>query len=141
VWEPLPRAVQGQETRPGTQALQASAIGSSIPSRGFFQPFDNPPTVNAIRAGSTAPIKFSLRGDRGLDILAGSPTSVAMDCNGKATNGIEESITAGSRLHYDATADQYIYAWKTNKVWASMCRQFSLTLNDGTHHQIYFRFK
>jgi hypothetical protein len=113
------------------------------PFTGFFQPVDNPPAVNAIRAGAAAPIKFSLGGNRGLAILAaGSPTSQAMACGGGGTNDIAETVTAGnSSLSYDPITDQYIYVWKTNKAWASTCRQFTLTLNDGTVHQAYFQFK
>jgi hypothetical protein len=42
----------------------------------FFPPVDNPPTVNMAKAGRAVPVRFSLGGDQGLDILAaGSPTS------------------------------------------------------------------
>src|SRR5262249_27214781 len=43
---------------------------------GFFQPVDNLPTVNSVKAGSAIPVKFSLDGNQGLNIFAaGSPTS------------------------------------------------------------------
>src|SRR5439155_10377852 len=37
---------------------------------GFFQPVDNPPVYNRVKAGSGIPVKFSLGGDQGLDIFA-----------------------------------------------------------------------
>ena len=46
-----------------------------------------------------------------------------------------------SSLHYDATTDQYIYVWKTDKTWAGTCRRFILTLTDGTVHEAYFQFQ
>ena len=43
---------------------------------GFFPPIANLPALNAVKAGSAVPIKFSLDGNQGLDvILDGSPTS------------------------------------------------------------------
>jgi hypothetical protein len=51
------------------------------PFSGFFSPVDNLPVVNTMKAGAAVPIKFSLGGDRGLDILAaGSPTSQQIAC-------------------------------------------------------------
>ena len=37
---------------------------------GFFTPVDNPPVTNAMKGGSSVPVKFKLGGDRGLDIFA-----------------------------------------------------------------------
>jgi hypothetical protein len=33
-------------------------------------PVDSPPTVNTVKAGAAVPVKFSVNGDRGLDIFA-----------------------------------------------------------------------
>ena len=37
---------------------------------GFMAPVDSPPTVNTVKAGAAVPVKFSVNGDRGLDIFA-----------------------------------------------------------------------
>ena len=37
---------------------------------GFYQPVDNLPTLNKTKPGKTIPIRFSLGGDKGLDIFA-----------------------------------------------------------------------
>ena len=37
---------------------------------GFFQPVDNLPTLNVVKAGSAVPVKFGLGGDKGLSIFA-----------------------------------------------------------------------
>ncbi len=48
---------------------------------GFFTPVDNLPTLNSVKAGSAIPVKFSLNGFQGLDILAaGSPASQTIAC-------------------------------------------------------------
>lgn len=110
---------------------------------GFFPPVDGSPTINAMKAGAAVPIKFSLGGNFGLAILAmGSPISQAMPTCGGPIDDIEQTVTAGnSGLSYDATTNQYTYVWKTNNVWAGTCRQFILTLNDGTAHVANFQFK
>jgi hypothetical protein len=111
---------------------------------GFFQPVDNLPTVNTVKAGSAVPVKFSLGGNQGLNILAaGYPLSSQIACNSSATlDQIEQTVTAGSSsLSYDATSDQYTYVWKTDKSWAGSCRQLTVKLNDGTSHQANLEFK
>jgi hypothetical protein len=110
---------------------------------GFFQPVDNLPTVNRANAGQAIPIKFSLGGNQGLDILApGSPTSRSVACGGTAIDDVEVTLTAGnSSLQYDASTDVYTYVWKTEKSWKSSCRQLIVQLKDGTTHTLGFQFK
>jgi len=111
---------------------------------GFFQPVENTPVFNLLKSGSSIPVKFSLSGFQGLDIiLNGYPVSQQIACDSLAAlSGTEQTITAGgSSLSYDATADQYNYVWKTNKAWAGTCRQFVMTLKDGSIHTANFSFK
>jgi hypothetical protein len=110
---------------------------------GFFPPVDNPPTINTVKAGSAIPVKFSLGGDQGLNILApGSPASQQIACDSQApTDAIEATVSAGgSSLSYDPATDQYTYVWKTNKSWAGTCRQLDVQLSDGSHHVADFKF-
>lgn len=110
---------------------------------GFFRPVDMGGIVNSVKAGSAVPIKFSLHGDQGLDIVAtGSPTLTFTPCvAGASVDAVEETVTAGgSTLTYDAVADQYVYVWKTLKTWSGKCGTFGLTLDDGTTHTARFIF-
>jgi hypothetical protein len=53
-----------------------------------------------------------------------------------------ETVTSGdSALTYDAATDTYTYVWKTQKSWAGTCRDFVLTLSDGSVHTASFEFK
>jgi hypothetical protein len=111
---------------------------------GFFSPINNPPTFNAVKAGSAAPVKFSLDGDHGLDIFAtGHPQSRAIACNTSAPiDGVEETVTAGSSsLSYDSSVDEYTYVWKTRKAWSGTCRQLEVGLKDGEVYTALFQFK
>jgi hypothetical protein len=109
--------------------------------KGFFRPVDNSPTLNVVKAGSAVPMKFSLGGNQGLAIFAaGYPVSSSMPCDGAVEDAVEETVTAGSSsLTYDATAAQYVYVWKTDKLWAGTCRQFSVKLGDGSVYNAQFR--
>jgi FG-GAP repeat/HYR domain len=111
---------------------------------GFFQPVDNPPTVNVVNAGRAIPVKFSLSGDKGLNIFAaGAPASQQIACSdGAPASEIEQTVTAGgSSLSYDAASDTYTYVWKTEESWAGTCRQLILRLNDGSERVAFFKFK
>jgi len=111
---------------------------------GFFPPVDNLPTMNVVKAGSAIPVKFSLNGNQGLNIFAVDyPKSQVIVCDStNSQGGIEKTVTAGSSsLSYDATTDQYIYVWKTNKAWAGSCRQLVIKLSDGSSHVANFKFR
>jgi len=111
---------------------------------GFFSPIDNLPVFNEMKAGRSVPVKFSLSGNKGLNIFAASsPNSVQIACDtGAPTDEVEETSTAGSSsLTYDATSDRYHYVWKTESAWANTCRQLNVVLNDGTTHSAKFKFK
>jgi uncharacterized protein len=109
---------------------------------GFFSPVDNLPAVNVAKAGSAIPVKFSLGGDKGLNIFAvGYPMSTKIACDtGAPLDDIEQTVTAGSSsLSYGG--GQYNYVWKTDKSWAGTCRQLVVKLIDGTIHYANFKFK
>ena len=111
---------------------------------GFLQPVDNLPTLNVVNAGKAIPVKFSLSGNKGLNIFAaGYPVSGQVACaDNEPSSDIEETVSAGgSSLSYNASADQYTYIWKTDKVWKGTCRIIAVRLNDGSDHFAKFRFK
>jgi hypothetical protein len=123
-------------------SFQRPVVADLYEFAGFFQPVDNNPAVNKAKAGSAIPVKFSLGGDRGLDIFAlGYPLTRAGTCDLTGSDLIEETVTAGgSSLTYDPVTAQYTYVWKTNKAWAGTCRQLVVGLNDGTTHTAWFNF-
>ena len=118
--------------------------GPTYAFTGFFPPVQPPPTLNAVKAGSSVPLKFSLGGDKGLAVLAaGFPASVQFDCATHELKGDRAATkTAGkSGLSYDASSGQYSYVWKTDKAWAGTCRALVLKLTDSTWHMAAFHFK
>ena len=124
--------------------LTFTGVGGGYTFTGFFEPVDNLPVVNTVKAGSSVPLKFSLGGNQGLDIFApGHPVSQAVACVGSAPEDVVEQIaTPGtSGLFYDPVTGQYSYVWKTDKTWAGKCRQLIVTLKDGSSHLASFKFK
>ncbi|HEY7184267.1 MAG TPA: PxKF domain-containing protein [Blastocatellia bacterium] len=110
---------------------------------GFFPPIANTPTVNEVNAGRSIPIKFSLSGNKGLNILApGYPASRPIICaNNLPISKVVETTSSESGLSYDAASDTYIYVWKTDKSWEGTCRQLIVRLNDGIERVAFFTFK
>jgi uncharacterized repeat protein (TIGR01451 family) len=111
---------------------------------GFFSPVSNPPALNTVNAGRAIPVKFSLSGNKGLNIFASNyPASGVINCDANAPPiEVEETVTAGnSSLSYDASSNQYVYVWKTEGAWAGTCRQLVVKLNDGSTHVANFRFR
>ena len=142
---PDPAAIEQYLCQRGTTSpAGATACTSAFFNfSGFLQPVDNLPALNQVKAGQGIPVKFSLGGDQGLNILeSGSPSSVKIVCDGSAAiDAIEQTVTAGgSSLSYDASTNIYIYVWKTDKSWAGTCRQLMVTLTDGTVHEAQFKF-
>ena len=110
---------------------------------GFYQPIDNPPVVNIVNSGRAIPIRFTLTGYHGLNIFEpGYPRSAVIACDlGAPAETVDETVAAGgSSLTYDATGDQYIYVWKTEKTWANSCRQLVVKFADGSSRRANFRF-
>jgi uncharacterized protein len=127
----------------GLSAVDSATVNVIFNFAGFFQPVDNQPTLNLVKAGQAIPVKFSLGGDQGLSIFAaGYPKSEQITCDAsEPVDGIEETVPAGgSSLSYDPVTDRYTYVWKTDKAWANTCRQLVLKLTDGTFQRADFQF-
>jgi hypothetical protein len=109
---------------------------------GFYQPIDNAPALNTVKAGSAIPVKFSLGGNQGLNIFESSPASGVIACSATDGDAIEETVTAGnSSLQFDPGSNQYIYVWKTEKSWTGQCRILQIKLKGGTQRSALFKFK
>jgi Bacterial pre-peptidase C-terminal domain len=110
---------------------------------GFQWPVDPFPAVNSWPAGFPVPIRFSLNGDQGPDVLAdGYPQVAEVRCRAGETpdSGTPARSAWRKGLRYRSRKDRYVYWWKTKREWAGSCRQFLLKLDDGSLHRAEFRF-
>ena len=128
----------------GNTATRSFTVTVAYNFAGFFSPVDSPPAVNGANAGQAIPVRFSLSGDKGLNIFAaGYPASVAIACpSGTPSTSIEETELAGSSgLSYNAATDQYQFVWKTERAWNGTCRQLIVKLIDGSTYTANFQFR
>jgi hypothetical protein len=120
--------------------LAGGAPPSKLKFTGFFRPVHNLPVVNTVAAGSAIPVRFSVEGARGSQVLQpGSPTSVPVACNSAFPEGVEETADEASS-HVLTSGHRYTYVWKTSSAWAGSCRKLLVTLVDGSRHEALFRF-
>jgi hypothetical protein len=124
-----------------TSSFSPFAVGYSVfDFSGFFDPVSMD-GANVAKAGQAIPVKFSLTGDQGLEVVT-SARFVIEGTVADPTGEVLDAATAGrSGLSYDAGLDQYTYVWKTQKAWASRTGQFVLTLSDGSEHSFTVGFK
>jgi hypothetical protein len=140
--------IAGNDTTFGTHVTQAVYYASlgTYDFGGFVQPVDNPPTNNLAKAGQSIPVKWQLRDGSGnfISDLSSfkSLVSSAVACDSAPSDIVGETVTAtgSTLLRFDATTNQFVYNWQTDKTWNG-CRLLQLTLNDGSTHFAKFRFK
>jgi hypothetical protein len=113
-------------------------------TKGLYQPVDMNGVYNAVKGGSTVPLKFELfKGTTELTDTANvkSLQSTKVTCASGATiDDIETVATGGTSLRYDSTGGQYIYNWKT-PTGAGSCYKVTITANDGSSLSAYFKMK
>lgn len=103
---------------------------------GFFAPLAPQPTVSTVKAGDDVPVKFSLSGNQGLDVLAAAP-AWRPGCPSQSW----DSSRAFGTLTYRASIDRYVFLWKTDPSWAGSCRELIVALADGTVRRANVRFR
>jgi hypothetical protein len=138
------KTCSGARDNAGNTASASATYSVHYAFTGFFAPIDNGNVLNEMNAGRAVPVKFSLGGNQGLDILAAnSPSSQQIGCDSSLpVGGVEETTGAGSSsLTYDAGSDRYHYIWKTDSAWAGTCRELTVTLRDGSMHTAKFKFR
>jgi hypothetical protein len=135
----------GAIDRAGNPASASATYEVHYIFTGFMSPIANLPTVNSVRAGQTVPVKFSLGGDQGLDVLqGGAATSMAISCaSGAAVDLTELAVInpGASQFAYDPITTQYQFNWRTDRTWAGSCRRLLVRLDDGTTHSADFRLQ
>ncbi|HSL12575.1 MAG TPA: M14 family zinc carboxypeptidase [Actinomycetota bacterium] len=103
-------------------------------------PFDGPGPPfgvrNEVQAGSAYPVRFSLGGDRGLDVFAeGYPKS-------KVCGADDSTLESTQQAEAFTFADgEYKYVWKTRPQWKGQCRELVLRFVDNTEQRATFELK
>ena len=80
-----------------SSAASRWTFGTTYAFSGFGPPVSAPPAVNAANAGRAVPVKFSLGGRYGPDVVAGGyPASRRIDCAGGAATGVLAATAAAA---------------------------------------------
>ena len=139
---PATRTFSVQVTDPdGATGTDTATVSVVWAFDGFGPPLIAAAGSTRANAGSTIPVKFSLDGNQGLAIFkAGYPASASYDCGSTPPTEASEPAASSESLNYAKGADQYTFAWKTDKSWAGTCRVLILVLRDGTVHTAAFQF-
>jgi len=103
-------------------------------------------STTGVNAGATVPVQWTITDANGAAIsdlgVVEEPTS-APCASGSSIAAksarIRASSAGGSDLRYNT--DHFMYNWKTDKAWAGSCRQFIVSLNDGSSHSLTFQFR
>jgi hypothetical protein len=98
--------------------------------------------LNAAHASGVQTFWFRLGGDFGLDVLQGAPESRRIDCSTFEPLGPFEPAATPSwdAFGYQAHTGRYYFPWKTTSAFEKTCREFVLTLSDGSSHPAYLEF-
>jgi hypothetical protein len=156
--------IDGYSSAVGTHTVTASATdGSNLASEsrtytveawtldGFKKPVDmtpvGGPTVwNTVKGGSTVPLKFEVfAGPSELTDVAAieafTAKQVSCTSDGGTDAPVEFTTTGQTVLRYDATAGQFIQNWQTTKTMAGKCYLVSMTTQDGSKLEAFFKIK
>jgi hypothetical protein len=123
----------GSMSRTVSITVSSTTMGFS----GFFTPVSNMPSINPVNAGSAVPLKFTVPGYKGSQVLRGATTSTPVQCSAAAVPLGPTVVNNGSLQLAGST---YSYLWRTDARWSGSCRRFVLTLADGSTHAALFRF-
>jgi predicted extracellular nuclease len=128
-----PNAYRSSDHDPLVIGLHLSAYAFD----GFRPPLSAAPADYRAKAGARIPVKWSLGGDFGLDVLAGAPKVYACDAwpLGPSVDAVTDPLT------YDPSSDQYQLDWKTDKAWSGSCRTIEVRFVDGTYRLVNVDFR
>lgn len=119
----------------GVEAFDLPAACTVASFGGFLPPLSNPPVLNAARAGSTVPVKFTLTGAQP------QVDTQPVDCDTLQPTGeapIALSSPGNSRPRQ--VGDQFHHNWQTQRAWAGTCRAVTVRIPAEADGVTYLRF-
>jgi hypothetical protein len=132
----------------GSSSCTYQVIYDFLGAGGFSPPIADLPAVNTAKAGQTIAVKWQLPDGKGgyiSDLSAvTSITFQQLECSDLSaglTSEVPADTSGGSGLHYDASANQFVYNWKTSSTMTGKCYVLTLKLKDGRQYQAVFSLK
>ena len=162
-WQSVPNGTRSLDTTTvGSHSLSIEATdyaGNSATSNcsytviydfagagGFSPPVHDQPSVNTVNAGRVVVLKFRLPDGYGGYISAlEAVTSIAFGevSDFAAAPGITSDADAAgaTALRYDASAQQFVFTWQTDREMAGRSYMLVLQLDDGMEYYANFAFR
>jgi hypothetical protein len=128
----------------GNASTKTATYKVALKFTGFYSPVSNPPTLNRQTAGNTEPFKFNVY-NNGTEITSTTGFSFSwktINCSTKAPivpDPFTQTATSNPGFRYDTSAKQLIFNAVTDKSWMGYCRQFTVTLPDGSTQFAYLQ--
>lgn len=129
----------------GSDSRAFNVTAASVSFTGFFNPVDNPPVTNAVKAGRTVPLSWRLTDGNGYPVTtltSVAVTTTPVTCGlGSGTDPVPEEAAGASGLQ-NLGDGYYRFNWKTQRVYANTCRALTLDLGEsmGGEHVLLFEF-
>ncbi|MEI3847609.1 MULTISPECIES: OmpL47-type beta-barrel domain-containing protein [unclassified Microbacterium] len=130
----------------GNQTILTGSYTVTYRFDGFLQPINDTAhqvgvSTSIFKAGSTVPVKFQLKDAAGKVVQSATAPVWLTPVKGSATSApVDETsypatADSGTAYRYDATAQQYIYNWKTGNGGGNYWR-IGLKLDDGQTYYV-----
>jgi len=120
----------------GVEAFDLPASCTSAVFGGFEEPVAGPPEVNAVNAGSTVPVKFTLSGGGSFDIDTQPVDCLTLVATGEAPQPLATPGTLGLAQQ----GDEFHLNWQTDAAWAGTCRKLTVRISAPSDAVAYFSF-
>lgn len=121
--------------------LGFSTAPATYTFEGFHKSIKDAPSLNKVDSGQAIPVKFSLGGDFGTDVLVnGVPQVQKIKCSTREPIGPISSALSTNNKSLKYKNGQYRFNWKTLKNWDDKCMQLILEFNNGETAVAYFKF-
>jgi hypothetical protein len=126
----------------GNVATESFTVAVLFDWSGFLATYEDPPVLNEAYSNGVQTFWFRLGGDFGLDVMASPPMSRRVDCSTLAPIGPYEPALSPSwdSFGYQGWTNRYYFLWKTTRALRGTCREFTVSLTDGTTHSAYLEF-
>jgi len=122
----------------GVEAFDLPTSCTAATFGGFSSPIAAAPGVNAVNAGATVPVKFTVQ--------AAAPLSLTLDSQEVACSTLVPTGEAAVALDSPGSTglrqddDGYHVNWQTDPAWAGTCRRLTVRLPAASDAVAYFRF-
>jgi WD40 repeat protein len=129
--------VSASDEKGGT-ATRTNAYTVIYDFKGFDSPVGPGGVYDAAKAGDAIPLKFSLGGAQGLNVITRTMWYPVACADWSPTGA---GASGQGKLSYNVSTGKYAYLVNTDRSWKGSCYLLRIDLADGMYGATYIRFK